>query len=157
MFRTMVVKLPEYTKDSDAINRLLNNAAVPAGAVLISMDVKRLYPSIILNVCMQMIERFLRRVGCSACERDLLLTCLRLVLTLNFCHFNDKVFYQILGFATGVTCGAEAADLYLHELLALAAAAELYSTSTVLQGEITEITAGPTNVTATRLGVGRVS
>ena len=99
----------------------------------------------------------LRLVGCSACERDLLLTCLRLVLTLNFCHFNDKVFYQILGFATGVTCGAEAADLYLHELLALAAAAELYSTSTVLQGEITEITAGPTNVTATRLGVGRVS
>ena len=27
------------------------------------------------------------------------------------------MFYQILGFATGVTCGAEAADLYLHELL----------------------------------------
>ena len=49
--------------------------------------------------------------------RDLLLTCLRLVLTLNFCHFNGRVFYQILGFATGVTCGAEAADLYLHELL----------------------------------------
>ena len=28
-----------------------------------------------------------------------------------------RVFYQILGFATGVTCGAEAADIYLHELL----------------------------------------
>ena len=30
---------------------------------------------------------------------------------------HGKVFHQILGFATGVTCGAEAADLYLHELL----------------------------------------
>ena len=38
-----------------------------------------------------------------------------LVLTLNFCQFNARVFYQILGFATGVTCGAEAADI--HELL----------------------------------------
>ena len=28
MFRTMVVKLPEYTKDSDSINRLLINATV---------------------------------------------------------------------------------------------------------------------------------
>ncbi len=37
-------------------------------------------------------------------------------LTLNFCHFDNKVFQQILGFAS-VTCGAEAADIYLHELL----------------------------------------
>ena len=115
--RTMVVQLPEYTKDSDAINRLLTRATVPAGAILISLDVKRLYPSIILSVCLEIIERFLCRTGVAACTRDLLLTCLRLVLTLNFCQFNMRVFYQILGFATGVTCGAEAADIYLHELL----------------------------------------
>ena len=57
------------------------------------------------------------RTGVAAWTRDLLLTCLRLVLTLNFCQFNGRVFHQILGFATGVVCGAEVANIYLHELL----------------------------------------
>ena len=70
--RTMVVKLPEYTKDSDAINRLLTRVTVPAGAILISLDVKRLYPSIILTVCLEIIERFLIRTGVAAWTRVLL-------------------------------------------------------------------------------------
>jgi hypothetical protein len=121
--------LPEFTKDPTAINRLLDCTRVPAGCLLISFDVSRLYPSIPLNFCIELILRFLRRKQVPATFVDLIRRCLSLVLLTNFCQFLGVIYHQILGFATGVACGAEVANIYLHELLRdifMAAAAHIH-------------------------------
>ena len=117
MLLPYVRRTAEYVKDSAAINRILATLVVPAGAILICLDVARLYPSIPLIPCMILIEQHLRRQECPDSIRDLIMACLRLTLHLNFSQFCGKIWRQIVGFATGVGCGAEAANIYLHELL----------------------------------------
>ena len=63
----LVKRLPEFTKDSNAINRILSTTVVPAGTLLISFDAERLYPLIPLTACLDlkrwhMMRRF-RQLG----------------------------------------------------------------------------------------------
>ena len=112
-----VEKLPEFTKDSTHINRLFSKIKVAGGDLLLSIDVARLYPSIPLAFCINLVRRFLARHGMDVSLIDLISRCLSLILTTNFCQFLGRIHHQILGFATGVACGAEVANIYLHELL----------------------------------------
>ena len=41
---------------------------------------------------------------------------LRIVLRFNYCTFDSRTFWQKIGFATGVSCGTQVADVFLEML-----------------------------------------
>jgi hypothetical protein len=101
----LVKRLPEFTKDSNAINRILSTTVVPAGTLLISFDVERLYPLIPLTACLDLTRWHMRRANLPRYLVDITIACLDLVLHYNFCSFNWQNFHQIVGFATGEHVG----------------------------------------------------
>ena len=41
---------------------------------------------------------------------------MRIVLNRNYCLFDDKIYRQFIGFATGISCGGEVANLFIFVL-----------------------------------------
>ena len=87
----LVKRLPEFTKDSNAINRILSTTVVPAGTLLISFDVERLYPLIPLTACLDLTRWHMRRANLPRYLVDITIACLDLVLHYNFCSFNGQI------------------------------------------------------------------
>ena len=84
--------------------------------LLITYDVCRLYPSIPHDKCYRFVRNHLHDRNfflANFCAATLLV-----ILTYNFCYFGGDVFHQTVGFATGVSCGAEVAHIFLEELFA---------------------------------------
>ena len=87
---------------------------IPASAYLLTYDVVRLYPSIPHTLCYTLLHRHLRASGCS--YASFLINALKIILNYNFCNFNGKTWRQHTGFATGIACGAEVANLFVFIL-----------------------------------------
>jgi hypothetical protein len=47
---------------------------------------------------------------------DFIVAALRIVLIRNYCLFDDKVYRQFIGFATGISCGGEVANMFIYVL-----------------------------------------
>ena len=62
-------------------------------------------------------KRHLDRNNCPI--TDLIIKMLEIVLSFNFCKVKGsaQLWHQTVGFPTGVACGAEVANIYLHELI----------------------------------------
>eukprot|EP01048_Picozoa_sp_COSAG05_P019889 COSAG05_NODE_3236_length_2216_cov_259.874350_1_plen_191_part_10 len=82
-----------FVKDSDDFIRRLANIQVPTGTLLVTYDVERLYPSIPHDSCIFEVERHLRERGCRLSGFAVL--ALSLILSLNFCQFDSKIFLQL--------------------------------------------------------------
>jgi len=116
-----VKRTPAFTKDSDSVIRDLDAAAAATqagtlfdaalGDILFSFDVCTLYPSIQHGHCLQTLRAYLSALDFEFTE--LVLQLLEIILTMNYCEFNGRIYLQTVGFATGVACGAEVANLYL--------------------------------------------
>lgn len=78
-------------------------------------DVERLYPSIPHEAAVRCLRTFLTRAGCAFVE--FAVTALEFILGNNFCIFGGVMRQQFIGFATGVACACEAADIYLDVTL----------------------------------------
>eukprot|EP01048_Picozoa_sp_COSAG05_P010525 COSAG05_NODE_932_length_6542_cov_8.110818_2_plen_139_part_00 len=87
LLQPYVRRTAEYVKDASTINRILSTLVVPAGALLISADVARLYPAIPLVKCLQLIQHHLTREGCPTYMIEIIIACVRLTLHLNFAKF----------------------------------------------------------------------
>ena len=110
----VVRRTPCFCKDSDSFIRSLSAEHVPRGAVLFSYDVEKLYPSILHGHCISTVRAYLLQLN----FRFTLLVCelLAVILAYNYCEFDGQIFHQHTGFATGVACGSEIANLYLSAL-----------------------------------------
>eukprot|EP01050_Picozoa_sp_SAG11_P011555 SAG11_NODE_1233_length_5450_cov_5.983368_1_plen_199_part_10 len=111
-----VHELPVFTKDTDQINRELLSSAnrVTDDTFLITYDVVRLYPSIPHELCYTLLHRHLRARNCP--YTDFLIAALRVILDYNYCLFSGSTYHQFIGFATGIVCGAEIANIFVYVL-----------------------------------------
>ena len=100
-----------FCKDSDSVCRMLLELVIPRGALLFTCDVVKLYPRIRHGHFLEVLGALFAEMGFAYAE--LVLELLAFILAYNFCEFEGKVYRQTVGFATGVACGAEAANLYL--------------------------------------------
>ena len=105
-----------YCKDTDDFQRQLSSFRVCGDWYLITYDVVNLYPSIPHVGCRDKIAAFLTRASC-ACA-SFIVAAVELILELNYCCFNEIIYKQLIGYATGVACGGECAHIYLEESLA---------------------------------------
>jgi hypothetical protein len=109
-----VVATPVFTQDSDQINRELNDFSVGKDDLIITYDIVRLYPSIPHELCFVLLQRHLTAQGCR--YTDFIIAALRIILNRNYCNFNGQTWRQFIGFATGISCGAEIANLFIYVL-----------------------------------------
>eukprot|EP01052_Picozoa_sp_SAG31_P054454 SAG31_NODE_14506_length_802_cov_111.297297_1_plen_195_part_01 len=82
--------------------------------LLLTYDIVRLYPSIPHELCYTLLHRHLRAQSCEF--TDFIIAALRVILNYNYCLFDDQTYQQHIGFATGIACGAEVANLFIFIL-----------------------------------------
>ena len=114
LMQPYVKETPVFTKDSDQINRELNEFSVGGDDLIIVYDIVRLYPSIPHELCYVLLRRHLNAQGCR--YTDFVIAALRIILNRNYCVFNGRTWRQFIGFATGISCGAEIANLFIYVL-----------------------------------------
>ena len=89
LLQPYVTELPVWVKDTDQINRKLDSLHVPEGALLLTYDIVRLYPSIPHELCYTLLRQHLRERGCE--YADFIVSALRIVLNRNYCLFNSTM------------------------------------------------------------------
>ena len=114
LLQPYVTKLPVWVLDTDQINRRLDATHVPDGALLLTYDIVRLYPGIPHELCYTLLQLHLHQRGCQ--YANFIVAALRIVLNQNYCPFDSKVYRQFIGFATGISCGGEVANLFVFLL-----------------------------------------
>ena len=110
-----VIATSTYVRDSDQFVAELRSVKVLPHYLLVTLDVVRLYPTIPHRLCVRLLSDYLNSKGCT--YTAFLMAILDVVLTENYCFFAGYYWKQFLGFATGVACGSEVANLFLFALL----------------------------------------
>eukprot|EP01052_Picozoa_sp_SAG31_P031756 SAG31_NODE_3402_length_4313_cov_7.421690_2_plen_597_part_00 len=114
LLQPYVEELGVWTRDADQINNLLDSTVTADTDLLLTYDIVRLYPSIPHELCYTLLRRHLHARNCA--YADWIVTALRIVLNYNFCIFDGQTYQQWIGFATGIACGAEVANLFIFIL-----------------------------------------
>ena len=118
---TQLVELvPTNLKNSsDFVTRLRQYGRVPPHAVLYSLDVKSLYPSIDTTEAMPMVREFAEEhwdeidsLGLTVAD---LMKCLNLVIDDNVFRFHKELFQQTHGVAMGVSAAPPFAIIFMHK------------------------------------------
>ena len=120
----LVRDTPSYVRDADDLSCRLLETHIGPHDVLVTYDVVNLYPSIPHGLCIEMVKQRLQRdwdAHAPTLDRTVpisfIMIMLRLVLELNFCQFQGRVYRQLIGYATGTACGGQVAHIYLEEIL----------------------------------------
>ena len=108
-----VKKLNSYVKDTtDFINKIESQPPVPTQSFLVSMDVKSLYTNIPHQEGIEAVKASLDETPSSA-PTAVILTFIKLILTLNNFIFNDHHYLQTKGCAMGTKCAPCYANLFM--------------------------------------------
>ena len=93
---------------------MLDTLEIPEDSFLLTYDIVRLYPSIDHELCYRLLREYLHEQGCEFTE--FVVSALKIVLNRNYCLFDSRVYRQHIGFATGIACGGEVANLFIFVL-----------------------------------------
>ena len=85
---------------------------LPDGAILCTVDVVGLYPSIPHEEGLEALKEVLERRGDKTISTDTLLELAHVVLKNNFFEFNDDFYQQLRGTALGIKCTPSYAILF---------------------------------------------
>jgi hypothetical protein len=111
----IISHISTHVSDTDDFQRVLLSLAVSSASLIVTYDVERLYPSIPHASAVRCLRTFLTQCGCAFV--DFAVAALEFILGNNFCIFGGIVQKQFIGFATGVACACEVADIYLFVTL----------------------------------------
>ena len=107
-------KVRSYVKDTnDFPQKLANVGDLPQDAILCTIDVVGLYPSIPHDEGLEALRTALNSREIQSVSTDTLVELADLVLTNNFFEFNGDFFKQIRGTAIGIKCAPSYAILFL--------------------------------------------
>ena len=110
-------KVKSYIKDTnDFVNKLKRVPKLPDNAIMCTIDVVGLYPSIPHNEGLAALKRVLEKRGTKKVSTESLVELAEIVLTNNIFEFNEKVFRQLQGTAIGTKMAPPYAILFLAEL-----------------------------------------
>ena len=109
-------KCIDYCQDADFTIHSLQSTCAEQSDLLVGYDWTNLYPSFSHKLVHDKLNSFFSRMRIGTGLQDFLLDAVRIVLSYNYTEFNDRVYRQRLGFATGVSFGASLAHIVLYEL-----------------------------------------
>ena len=110
-------KVRSYVKDTnDFLQKLANIGNIPQDAILCTIDVVGLYPSIPHDEGLEALRTALNSRENQSVSTDTLVELADLVLSNNFFEFNGDFFKQIRGTAIGTKCAPSYAILFLAAL-----------------------------------------
>lgn len=101
----------EIAKDSKQVVQQLETTIVPEDCTFLTYDVEKLYPSIDLK---DAIEILTHNLGVMRQNRGFWKKILQLIMYNNYVIWNDKVYRQMAGTATGTQVAPPFANLYLY-------------------------------------------
>ena len=108
-------QLKSYIRDTtEFLNKITNlHTAMPPGAILVTMDVKSLYTNIQHNEGLAALKICLNNRSITYPSTEVILTLMKLILTLNCFNFNGKSYLQIKGYAMGTVSAPSYANIFM--------------------------------------------
>ena len=108
----------DYIKNSTSLILHLQNTHVPNTAVLVTMDIENLYPSIPQTECLKIVyEEMLNRRHLILLDPNLIIRLLHMNVNFNYFQFADLCFQQIQGTAMGAAFSPTIANIYMSIFL----------------------------------------
>ena len=109
--------LKSYIRDTtEFLNRISSiHTDIPTGAILVTMDVKSLYTNIEHNEGLAALKKSLQNSNNTYPGTEVILTLMKLILTLNCFNFNGKSFLQIKGCAMGTVAAPSYANIFMGD------------------------------------------
>lgn len=109
---------PDYLQNSVALSLQLQNTTVPETAILVSVDVKSLYPSIPQSECLQIVydELHVHR-HLLLLDPNLIIQLLQICVNYNYFEFSGFIFQQTTGTAMGAAFSPTIANIFMSVTL----------------------------------------
>ena len=109
---------PDYLHNSTSLVLMLQDLHVPDDAILVSIDVTSLFPSIPQSECLEIIyqEMFQHR-DLLAVDHNLIVRLLHLNMNYNYFEFSNLIFQQIKGTAMGAAFSPSIANIYMSTIV----------------------------------------
>ena len=105
---------PDYLHNSTVLSQILQNLHVPDDAILATVDVKSLYPSIPQTEMLQVIyDEMYSKSHLLLFDPNLIIQLLHTCINSNFFEFASMVFQQIKGTAMGAAFSPTVANIYM--------------------------------------------
>jgi hypothetical protein len=111
-----VRRCSDYIQDADDAVLSLNTLRVYDTDILVAYDWVNLYNTFNHAYLLVVLRSFCEYAGMQAALVGFLIGAVDLFLTQNYCEFDDSIYRQTLGFATGVSAGASLAHGFLNQL-----------------------------------------
>ena len=109
---------PDYIQNSTALILQLQDVTIPTDALLVTIDVVSLYPSIPQTECLQIIyEEMFSHRDLLLLDPNLIMRLLHLNINNNYFKFANFTFQQIQGTAMGASFSPTAANIFMSILL----------------------------------------
>ena len=109
---------PDYLHNSTSLVLLLEDVYVPDDAILVSIDVISLYPSIPQSECLDIIyQEMYEHCDLLALDPNLIVRLLHLNMNYNYFKFSNLIFQQIKGTAMGAAFSPSIANIYMSTVL----------------------------------------
>ena len=113
--KPLIQTIPSYVSDTkDFLQKLRTVGPKPDNALLVTLDVVALYPSIPIDRGLSALSLFLEEKHFDFKVRTGIVDLARLVLTLNFFEFNDVLYHQVSGTAIGTVMAVCYSIIYMH-------------------------------------------
>ena len=111
---------PIYLKDGPQLLQMIENIkGIPDYAIIFSLDVVNMYPSIPLENLISTIDKILSvnpsliKLNKFPTSSSTIITLLKTVLYTNYSHFNNKYYKQTHGVAMGTPCACTITDIFM--------------------------------------------
>ena len=101
-----------YFKDSFTLKRELNELVLPPNASLFTCDAIAMYPSIVIDDCIDRISTYLLTILLKK-DCEAIIDAMKIVTYNNRMRFGDLIFHQIRGVAMGMSPAPTIANLYV--------------------------------------------
>ena len=113
--KPLISSIPSYIRDTkDFLQKIRNIGPLPEDALLVTLDVVALYPSIPIDDGLSALSTFLEEKHFNASVRSGIVKLARLVLTKNFFEFDRVLYKQISGTAIGTVMAVCYSIIYMH-------------------------------------------